>query len=906
MHFPDWSQPIEIETDASRHAIAGWAFQTINGERLPIAFISRSVSDAEKKYCDILGIHESTGYETRQIETLAIIYVLEELNYLLEGSQKVTIRTDHRNILWLRDYSKPNGRLLRWAIRLSQATEGANIEYIKGIDNHTADAMSRLHSCCTLMLEEHEGPNESTKKFSVHLAEKIQANEQLCVLPAKRSAFSGETGRYAMKISYQHEDIASLTNLWSTQDEVERTLIPKETTTPVTREQIIDAQQKDEPTKIIRKALMELHELCQPKSTIMEDGEAFNSGIVPIFSQPLKDIETMIHTLSITKTAKRTLCQLARRYRLDGLLEMVYVRPKSKAEPHVHENPAGDMATTRASGPSTNEAVLIPNSDEALALRVQCIRGCHDSLIGGSHHGPHSTYARCRARFHWINMQEDVRSYCAACIWCKRAKSNITSRMGLLQSFERTLPNDDIALDILTFKGKSSRGQNCEQHILVMYDIFSHFLIARQLQTRSLEAMCDVIIKYLILPYGAPKRFIADNEFFKKNFLGLMKMLKSKANFTSPYHSVGNPAERPLRHLQALLRIWVNCDQYFDEKSHTWTANPPRETHENFSKYGAWPEYLPFVISAYNASPIPGTDISPFEVVFGRPYRLSSDSNLVDTTLPTLDPSFQQAWDQKQKILTEIYDKVRCIHRERAALGEMQYSMNHIFMELKASDLVIVKVPTREGKLAMQYIGPCKVIQKLSDVTYIVRDIRTKRDMRVHVQRLCRFHADSRYGQPYEEGNEQGTQNLEPLQGKLFWPDSEELKETPFESHELVIVRSNFNQRITIGEVINAFHDTNEIEMHVYMHEPNQESAGEYDAHMPLCKRILAPEYNHFTKSGEMRATGTFKPKPDWEPETKIFNLTNIEILARHVVLTNKSRIPDATLGNIKTQYGLI
>jgi hypothetical protein len=55
-----------------------------------------------------------------------------------------------------------------------------------------------------------------------------------------------------------------------------------------------------------------------------------------------------------------------------------------------------------------------------------------------------------------------------------------------------------------------------------------------------------------------------------------------------------------------------------------------------------------------------------------------------------------------------------------------------------------------------------------------------------------------------------------------------------------------------------------------------------------------------------MRATGTFKPKPDWEPETKIFNLTNIEILARHVVLTNKSRIPDATLGNIKTQYGLI
>ncbi len=88
--------------------------------------------------------------------------------------------------------------------------------------------------------------------------------------------------------------------------------------------------------------------------------------------------------------------------------------------------------------------------------------------------------------------------------------------MGLLQSFDRNLPNDDIALDILTFKGKNSRGQHCEQHILVMYDIFSHFLIARALKTRALETICDIIIKYLIQPYGAPKRFIADNEFLKK------------------------------------------------------------------------------------------------------------------------------------------------------------------------------------------------------------------------------------------------------------------------------------------------------------------------------------------------------------------------------------------------------
>jgi hypothetical protein len=87
--------------------------------------------------------------------------------------------------------------------------------------------------------------------------------------------------------------------------------------------------------------------------------------------------------------------------------------------------------------------------------------------------------------------------------------------------------------------------------------------------------------------------------------------------------------------------------------------------------------------------------------------------------------------------------------------------------------------------------------------------------------------------------------------------------------------------------------------------EPNEDSAEEYDVNMPLCKRRLAPEYTYFTKTGDIRATGTYKPKATWEPETKIFNLSNVEILARNVVLTTRSMIPLAVLENIKRQYNL-
>jgi hypothetical protein len=284
----------------------------------------------------------------------------------------------------------------------------------------------------------------------------------------------------------------------------------------------------------------------------------------------------------------------------------------------------------------------------------------------------------------------------------------------------------------------------------MIYDTFSHYMIAKPLTSRSLEVICDMIIRHLFLPFGAPKQFIADNEFFKKHFQGLVTMLKSKASFTSAYHSMGNPAERPLRHIQALLRLWVNCDSYYNDSTGEWCKHPMRDEKDNFAKFGEWPEYLPFVVSAYNASPIPGTNISPFEIVHGRPYRVAADNELADNQAPVAPSSIMDHWKEKKILLDEIFQKVRTVHEERAAQNQLHYSMDHISLDLKKNDLVMVKVPTREGKLANQFIGPCRIIQKLSDVNYIVRDVRTSRDMRVHVQRLSKYHADSRYGPPYE------------------------------------------------------------------------------------------------------------------------------------------------------------
>ena len=137
-------------TDVSKHGIGAFCFQRkSNGDILPVAYLSRSVSAAEAKYYDLtLG---DTGADTRQLELLALIWALDQLSHTLGVQQNVTLWTDHRNILHLAKQGsnstgmKGNDRLLRWALKLSQWPD-LKIRYQPGLRNECADALSRLYS----------------------------------------------------------------------------------------------------------------------------------------------------------------------------------------------------------------------------------------------------------------------------------------------------------------------------------------------------------------------------------------------------------------------------------------------------------------------------------------------------------------------------------------------------------------------------------------------------------------------------------------------------------------------------------------------------------------------------------------------------------------------------------------
>ena len=121
-----------LETDASDRVVVGVLTQQHGKDWHPVAFYSKSMSDAE------------WNYEIHDKEMLAIIWALQEWWAELEGLQTkehFQVLTDHQSLEYFMTTKKLNARQARWAEFLSCFY--FLIKYWPGWQNTLADALSR-------------------------------------------------------------------------------------------------------------------------------------------------------------------------------------------------------------------------------------------------------------------------------------------------------------------------------------------------------------------------------------------------------------------------------------------------------------------------------------------------------------------------------------------------------------------------------------------------------------------------------------------------------------------------------------------------------------------------------------------------------------------------------------------
>ena len=131
-----------IQCDASKKGLGAVLLQMSK----PVMYVSRALTEREHRYSNI------------KRELLAIVYALKRLNHYTFG-RTITVQSDHLPLqsIWKKSIVSASPRLQRLLLRL--AHYDLNIEFLRGKENVTADALSRV---CPL-----QSSNSKTKDSNI-------------------------------------------------------------------------------------------------------------------------------------------------------------------------------------------------------------------------------------------------------------------------------------------------------------------------------------------------------------------------------------------------------------------------------------------------------------------------------------------------------------------------------------------------------------------------------------------------------------------------------------------------------------------------------------------------------------------------------------------------------------------
>jgi transposase InsO family protein len=130
LQIPDFSKEFTLVCDASDVAISAVLHQTSGEDLAPIAYSSRLLTPAERRY----SVHEK--------ECLAVVYGCEKYRSYLEHKE-FSLFTDNQALSWLLRHAKELGRIGRWVLRL--APFKFKVTHISGKANVVADCLTRQH-----------------------------------------------------------------------------------------------------------------------------------------------------------------------------------------------------------------------------------------------------------------------------------------------------------------------------------------------------------------------------------------------------------------------------------------------------------------------------------------------------------------------------------------------------------------------------------------------------------------------------------------------------------------------------------------------------------------------------------------------------------------------------------------
>jgi len=390
--LPKANRPIMIDTDASQYAVGVVLLQQQDDEHptewATLGYWSKTLSK------------EQRNYSATERECYAVVWGILTLRPYLEGA-RFSVRTDHNALRWMMTLNDPQGRLMRWRLRLMEFNY--EIVYRPGRVHQVPDALSRIPQ--PDRPEEDDEVDEELPTFGDH--RQVVATEPSVEAPlselAPRSSTSREAPLSERAPPQPNGPVLALTRSGrrpssgpqpSPTGPTDTGPLPR--TTPLLRRTRTHASARPNPWE--DKTFIPLPD---EESEVEEDAEDLLLDVQDMVrsGRHLEDVDTGVPQQDLP--APLTRLEILEEQRADDYCQLVFATQLEKADTSFFEDKDGVLCRTNPREPTLIQVVL-PSS-----LRARVLKLAHHHPLSG-HPGQTRLHRRLRRVYYWPQMAADV------------------------------------------------------------------------------------------------------------------------------------------------------------------------------------------------------------------------------------------------------------------------------------------------------------------------------------------------------------------------------------------------------------------------------------------------------------------------------------------------------------------
>lgn len=377
--------------------------------------------------------------------------------------------------------------------------------------------------------------------------------------------------------------------------------------------------------------------------------------------------------------------------------------------------------------PSVKEhQLVVPKNRRHLVLQK-----AHSSPLAG-HMSTNRTRYRVYSNFFWPGVDKDIKEYVKTCEICQKARhpgKGGKSELGNMNII--TTPFAKVAIDII---GPLEMSDRKNRYILTLVDMATRWPEAIPLPNITTPVVIEALSN-IFTRIGFPEQILSDNgpQFKSELYQQVCRFFKIKIIKSTPYHPISNGlVERFNGTLKNMLRKAAETE--------------PKN----------WDRFINATLFAYREVPNESTNISPYEMVYGRKVRgpMSILKHLFTNQFMEQETKnvYEYVLDLKDRLTFACQTAQRNDGQSKARYKK-HYDKSSINKKVEEGDYVLILKPHRLNKLALHWDGPYVVEKKINKLNFKIR--KGKQLKIYHINRLIKFHdRTAHHATPMEENSE--------------------------------------------------------------------------------------------------------------------------------------------------------